>query len=201
MMMKQLILGPMENNCYLIQSSDDSTLYIIDPSCDAPKIIECAEHNFNFDNTVILLTHAHADHIGAVKELQHELNVSKVMLNENDIELYRSPLNVIMPYWPLQEDLPESCNPCDCADFQVINTPGHTPGGVCYYFPTEKWLFSGDTLFYRSVGRTDLPGGSDIVLTASIRQKLYTLDGDIIVFPGHGEITNIADEKKLNPYI
>ena len=67
MQMKQLILGPMENNAYLIQSTDGKTLYIIDPACDAPKIIECAEHNFQFEQTIILLTHAHADHIGAVK--------------------------------------------------------------------------------------------------------------------------------------
>ena len=201
MLMKQLILGPMENNCYLIQSSDNKTLYIIDPACDAQKIIECAEHHFNFEQTIILLTHAHADHIGAINALKNELNVTQIMLNDNDIELFRSPLNVIMPFWPLQTDLPETVNVHDKADFKVINTPGHTLGGVCYYVPDEKWLFSGDTLFYRSVGRTDLPGGSDTVLTASIREKLYTLDGDITVFPGHGCQTNIADEKKLNPYI
>ncbi|MBR1966680.1 MAG: MBL fold metallo-hydrolase [Lentisphaeria bacterium] len=201
MLMKQLILGPMENNCYLIQSSDNRTLYIIDPACDAQKIIECAEHHFNFEQTIILLTHAHADHIGAINALKNELNITKIMLNDNDIELFRSPQNVIMPFWPLQKDLPETVNAHDTDDFKVINTPGHTPGGVCYHFPVEKWLFSGDTLFYRSVGRTDLPGGSDVVLTASIREKLYTLDGDITVFPGHGCLTCIADEKKLNPYI
>lgn len=201
MLMKQLILGPMENNCYLLQSKDNRTLYIIDPSCDAQKIIECAEHNFQFEQSVILLTHAHADHIGAVKELMNELNVTEVMLNDNDIELFRSPYNTIMPIWPLIKDLPQTVNAHNTDDFEVIHTPGHTEGGVCYYIPGEKWLFSGDTLFYRSVGRTDLPGGSDVVLTASIREKLYTLPGDVTVYPGHGCITNIADEKKLNPYI
>ena len=199
--MKQLILGPMENNCYLIQGKNNRTLYIIDPACDAQKIIECAEHNFTFEETVILLTHAHADHIGAVKTLTDELNVVEVMLDDSDIELYKSPYNAIMPVWPLQENLPATANAHDTDDFKVIHTPGHTPGGVCYYIPEEKWLFSGDTLFYRSVGRTDLPGGSDVTLTASIRERLYTLPGDVTVYPGHGCSTNIADEKKLNPYI
>lgn len=199
--MKQLILGPMENNCYLIQGKNNRTLYIIDPACDAQKIIECAEHNFTFEETVILLTHAHADHIGAVKTLTDELNVVEVMLDDSDIELYKSPYNAIMPVWPLQENLPSTTNAHDTDDFKVIHTPGHTPGGVCYYIPEEKWLFSGDTLFYRSVGRTDLPGGSDVTLTASIRERLYTLPGDVTVYPGHGCSTNIADEKKLNPYI
>lgn len=201
MQMKQLILGPMENNCYLLQSKNNRTLYIIDPACEAQKIIECAEHNFQFEETVILLTHAHADHIGAVKALMNELNVTEVMLDDNDIELYQSPYNAIMPIWPLQQNLPATVNAHDTEDFTVIRTPGHTLGGVCYYFKDEKWLFSGDTLFYRSVGRTDLPGGSDVVLTASIREKLYTLDGETTVFTGHGCSTNIADEKKLNPYI
>ena len=201
MQIKQLILGPMENNCYLIQGKNNRTLYIIDPACDAQKIIECAEHNFTFEETVILLTHAHADHIGAVKTLTDELNVVEVMLDDSDIELYKSPYNAIMPVWPLQENLPSTTNAHDTDDFKVIHTPGHTPGGVCYYIPEEKWLFSGDTLFYRSVGRTDLPGGSDVTLTASIRERLYTLPGDVTVYPGHGCSTNIADEKKLNPYI
>lgn len=201
MQIKQLILGPMENNCYLIQGKNNKTLYIVDPACDAQKIIECAEHNFSFEETIILLTHAHADHIGAVKALTDELNVVEVMLDDNDIELYKSPYNAIMPVWPLQENLPATTNAHDTDDFKVIRTPGHTLGGVCYYIPEEKQLFSGDTLFYRSVGRTDLPGGSDVTLTASIRERLYTLPGDVTVYPGHGCSTNIADEKKLNPYI
>ncbi|MBR2509188.1 MAG: MBL fold metallo-hydrolase [Lentisphaeria bacterium] len=201
MLMKQLILGPMENNCYLLQSQDNKTLYIVDPSCDAQKIIECAEHYFNFEQTIILLTHAHADHIGAVKELVNELNVTEVMLDDKDIVLYQSPENVIIPFWPLHKDLPQTTNVHDTADFKVISTPGHTLGGVCYYFEPEKWLFSGDTLFYRSVGRTDLPGGSDTVLTKSIRENIYTLPGDVTVYPGHGCSTNVSDEKKLNPYI
>lgn len=201
MLMKQLILGPMENNCYLIQGSNQRTLYIIDPACDAQKIIECAEHYFNFEESIILLTHAHADHIGAVKSLQKELNVTEIMLDEKDAVMYHSPDNVIMPFWPLNTDLPETVHVHDTEDFKIIFTPGHTLGGVCYYFEKEKCLFSGDTLFYRSVGRTDLPGGSDIVLTRSIRENLYTLPGDTTVFPGHGCATCIADEKKLNPYI
>lgn len=201
MLMKQLILGPMENNCYLIQSNDNQTLYIVDPSCDAQKIIECAEHYFNFEQTTILLTHAHADHIGAVKELVSELNVTEIMLDDKDIILYQSPENVIMPFWPLHQDLPQTTNVHDTDDFKVIFTPGHTLGGVCYYFEKEKRLFSGDTLFYRSVGRTDLPGGSDTVLTKSVRENIYTLPGDTTVYPGHGCATTVSDEKKLNPYI
>lgn len=191
----------MENNCYLLQGKDNKTLYIIDPACDAQKIIECAEHYFNFEKTVILLTHAHADHIGAITELVKDLNVTEIMLDDQDKFIYHSQDNAIMPIWPLQKDLPLTTQVHDTDDFKVIFTPGHTPGGVCYHIADEKWLFSGDTLFYRSVGRTDLPGGSDTTLTASVRENIYTLDGQTTVFPGHGCATTVADEKKLNPYI
>lgn len=199
--MKQLILGYLENNCYLINSKDAKTLYIVDAPSEATKIIECAEHHFKFEEVIILLTHAHADHIGALKELVNHFGVQKIMLDSRELPLYNSPQNCILPWLVAQTNLPLTEEPSDTIDFEVIRTPGHTAGGVCYYFKSQKSLFTGDTLFYRSVGRTDLPGGSSKVLTQSIREKLFELPSDVMVFPGHGPMTTIGDEQKLNPYV
>ena len=200
-MMKQLILGYMENNCYIKSSLDGKIVYIIDPATEAKKIIECVEHHFNFEEVVILLTHAHADHIGAIKEIAKHFQIEKIMLGSEDIELYQNPANCIPPWFPPQYDLPKTQEPCNTADFLSIKTPGHTRGGVCYYFEKDNELFSGDTLFFRSVGRTDLPGGDGMMLNKSIREELFTLPAETIVYPGHGESSLIGDEIKYNPYV
>lgn len=199
--MKQLILGYMENNCYIKSSEDGKIVYIIDPATEAKKIIECVEHHFQYEEVVILLTHAHADHIGAIKEIREHFLVDKIMLGSEDIVLYENPANCIPPWFPVLNNLPETVEPSDTADFQVITTPGHTRGGVCYYFKKDNELFSGDTLFYRSVGRTDLPGGDALMLNKSIREKLFTLPPETIVYPGHGESSTIGEEIKYNPYV
>ncbi len=200
-MMKQLILGYMGNNCYLVSSKDGKKLYVVDPATDTKKIIECAEHHFEFEEVVILLTHAHADHIGAVKELSEHFCVQSIMLDQADVPIYENVENCIPPWFPPQKNLPETVEPYDTEDFQVIKTPGHTRGGVCYYFRDNNMLFSGDTLFCRSVGRTDLPGGDALMLNKSIREKLFTLPAETIVYPGHEESTTIGDEIKYNPYV
>ncbi len=201
MKMKQLILGYMENNCYIKASADGKIVYIIDPATEAEKIIECVEHHFEFEKAVILLTHAHADHIGAVKEISEHFLIDEIMLKSEDIDLYESQANCIPPWFPLQKNLPKTVEVHDTDDFQVIMTPGHTRGGVCYYFQQDNELFSGDTLFYRSVGRTDLPGGDWNTLHKSIREKLFTLPQETIVYPGHGESSTIGEEIKYNPYV
>ena len=117
--------------------------------------------------------------------------------------LYSSPMNALLPVMPAAQDLPETAwPPPDNGDFEVIETPGHTFGCVCYYFPGLNGVFTGDTLFAGSVGRTDLPGsGEHEDLIASVRERLFPLPDDTRVFPGHGEETTIQMEKKFNQFL
>ncbi|MBE6366819.1 MAG: MBL fold metallo-hydrolase [Lentisphaerae bacterium] len=193
-------VGALAVNCYLYFHADQKLLFIVDPGDDADLIISAAE-NYAFERAVILLTHAHVDHIGAVPEIARQLNVEFIYLNSGDVELYYSPDNHILPYLPPVANLPPVTSSWQLDYPQCIATPGHSPGGSCFYFPDQKLLISGDTLFAGSVGRTDLPGGSFATLEKSIREKLLTLPDDVTVYPGHGPRTSIKAEKCTNPYL
>jgi glyoxylase-like metal-dependent hydrolase (beta-lactamase superfamily II) len=148
----------------------------------------------------VLLTHAHFDHIGAVPELQRIYPSLPVYIHPSDVQVISHPMNQMPPEYPpvavFSNILPE----CPLKGCEVIETPGHTPGGVSYYFAEEKLLFAGDTLFAGSVGRTDLPGGDMATLMASLR-KLTRLSDDTFVIPGHGAVTTIGEEKATNPFL
>ena len=159
----------------------------------------------------IMLTHAHFDHIYGVADLAHTYNVPIYMHKREN-----HTLEVTNPYLCKAFGLPEpaafkwndlgieSDNPCikvGSLTFEVIETPGHTPGGVCFLERNEKVLISGDTLFAGAIGRTDHPGGDYDLLMRSIFEKLMCLDGDITVIPGHGPDTSIADERMTNPFL
>ena len=196
-----VVVGPLEVNCYLVPSPDRKTLYIIDPGGDAGDILASAR-TYSHERAVILLTHAHADHIGAAGEIAEKLKAEGLYIAPEDQEIYTSPANCFLPYLPPAENLPVPAQwPPQTADFEIIATPGHTPGGVCYHFPDYNALFTGDTLFRASVGRTDFPGGDTDTLLASIREKLMTLPDDLEIFPGHGYSSTIGFERKNNPYI
>lgn len=194
------VVGFLEVNCYLVPSETDKCLYIIDPGASPDAVAKKAQ-SFGFDDYQILLTHAHIDHISAIKELMDKLPVSKLFLHKDDILLYRSPANELPPIMPALLNPPDPETEIASTDFEVIHTPGHTRGGVCYYFKGIPALFSGDTIFYSSIGRTDLPGGSHEMLLKSIKEKLFVLPDDLNVYPGHGDSTVIGDEKKHNPFL
>ncbi len=196
---KTLPAGLLATNCYLVLHKESGTLYIIDPGGDAPLIASEAK-KIDYTRLVILLTHAHFDHIGALGELKEELKPEKIYLNSADLELYHSPMNAMPPYFPAVKNLPEPDTLFSADGLEIIPLPGHTQGGVGFYFPAEKVLFSGDTLFCGSVGRTDLPGGNWGQLLRSIREKLLTLPPEVKVYPGHDEPTTIAAEHS-NPYL
>jgi len=198
--MEHLCVGFLENNVYLVFSEETGILYLIDPAAEPERILEKAKQ-YPYKEAVVLLTHAHADHIGALKEVVSVLNIRKVLLHPDDLVIYNSPQNKILPFLPALENLPETQAPCDCADFKVSHTPGHTPGGVCYEFPAIPALFSGDTLFASSVGRTDLPGGDEKKLLNSIRSSILILSDNLAVYPGHGPDTTVGYERKHNPYL
>lgn len=202
MIIDTLPLGPMGANCYMLKT--DKAAVVIDPG-----EYSFAVENFLNENSdkqcLILLTHCHFDHICGAERLRQNTGV-KIAIGEDEEEFLKdNTVNLSEPFGiplkPFSADITFS----DLQEFSVgdiaftaIKTSGHTKGGICYL--TENNLFSGDTLFFESIGRTDFPGGSFTELQKSV-QKLYMLDESTTVYPGHGQTTNILHEKKFNPYV
>ena len=194
------VVGMLEVNCYLIPVESSRTLYIIDPGSEADKIVEKAK-TFDYDKVIILLTHAHIDHISAVGAVNDQLDVDKVYLHPDDHKLYHSPDNNLLPYIPSATNLPSPVDNLKSEDFEIIHTPGHSRGSVCFHFQQIPALFSGDTLFAGSIGRTDLPGGDMNSLTNSVHSRLYILPEELFIYPGHGASSSIGIEKQSNPFV
>ncbi|MCP4179042.1 MAG: MBL fold metallo-hydrolase [bacterium] len=197
MKIKTLLVGPLQVNCYIATIKDSS--FIIDPGADCDLIINCIRDN-KLDVNAILLTHAHIDHCSAVYDLATALNVP-VVLNKEDIKLYNSTSNSLPPYYsPLTQHV-QTVELFENSYFSIIHTPGHTMGSICFYFKDENILFSGDTLFCESIGRTDLPGGDYNSLINSVKNKVFKLSGKTLVYPGHGPSTSINHEINYNPFV
>ena len=180
---KHITVGLLEVNCCLVQLPDSRTLYIIDPGGDW-KLIEAESRSFDYDEAVILFTHAHVDHISAAGDIADALNVRRVYLHPADKPIYYCPGNPVGNYIPAAENLPDTVWPPSDPRMQVLLCPGHSPGGVSYYFPELATVFSGDTLFFSSIGRADLPGGDEHALFESLR-RLMPLTRTTPVHPGH----------------
>ncbi len=193
-----LPVGPLETNCFLVYLEEKKQLYIIDPGGDAEEIAETAK-KFPFVHAAVLLTHAHFDHISGLGELKKLVKLDFVCLADEDKTFYNSPENCYPPFIPPAKDLPATVSAADTDDFAVIPLPGHTPGGRGFLFGNA--LFSGDTLFAGSVGRTDFPGGNSRTLMKSIREQLMTLPDNIDVYSGHGPASTIGRERRGNPFI
>lgn len=193
-------VGLLEVNCYGVYNPENRNLYIIDPGSEPEKIIRNIM-GFDYERVYILLTHAHVDHIGGIGGLISDLNVERIYLHKDDTGLYHSPDNHLMPFLPAAKDLPEPEHEFPSDDFEIMHTPGHSKGSVCFYFPLIPALFSGDTLFAGSIGRTDLPGGNMDVIIHSIREKIFCLPEGLQVYPGHGPMTTVGSEKMNNPYV
>ncbi|MBO4526711.1 MAG: MBL fold metallo-hydrolase [Victivallales bacterium] len=198
---KRVIVGALEVNCFIVRDSDTNDALIIDPGDEADRIIEAVKL-VEAKPLGILLTHAHVDHIRGVGAVSAAFNLP-VWIHEADRAMYLSPDNAILPWLTAAENLPQPVDtPLQLPNhpYEIIETPGHTPGGVCFYFKEEKLLFSGDTLFQGTYGRTDFPGGSAPTLFHSIRTKLFTLPDDVKVWPGHNESTTIGEEKQTQVF-
>ncbi|OGV58256.1 MAG: hypothetical protein A2X49_04060 [Lentisphaerae bacterium GWF2_52_8] len=193
-------VGLLDVNCYLVSIPENERLYLIDPGADADLIIRHAR-KFEFKNAAVLLTHAHVDHIGAIREVMDALKISDVYLHPADAPLYKSPDNHLLPYVPAAQNLPETKWPPPKTELKALHTPGHSQGGVCYLFEQFPALFSGDTLFNGSIGRTDFPGGDFAALMNSIATQLLNLPGDLPIYPGHGPHSTISQEKHNNPFL
>ena len=191
---KTLPLGAYQTNCYLVWGEDSDTCVVIDPGY-APDTVLDAAKKLGKKIAAILLTHGHFDHVGAVRDIAAETDCS-VYLCEHDLsmpaQMTAGPLYYTNLY--AEGDFVELAG----LSFKVLHTPGHTPGSVCLM--CENVLFSGDTLFWGSCGRTDLPGGSWSTIRVSLK-RLADLPGDYMVYPGHGDATRLSFERKMNPYM
>lgn len=190
-------VGDFEVNCSILV--DGGRAYVVDPGSEGDRIVETLEERA-LTPAAVLLTHAHFDHIGAINALQAKWPELPVYVHPEDAAMFTHPLNRLEPGYPA---ITMPANVLDARTFPhatVIETPGHTRGGVCYHFESDRLLLSGDTLFAGSVGRTDFPGGSMAELMESL-QKLVALPGDTRVVPGHGMETTIDAEKAGNPFL
>ena len=190
-----LSVGPFEVNCGIVWNDAKQAL-VIDRGHDADDIESVLREN-GLTVAAYLLTHGHADHICALADL-YETRPAPVYLHPADQRWAFGTQNQILPYYPVPEKPDtEILSPVNVPQCHCLETPGHTPGGVCYYFEEEKVIFTGDTLFKGTCGRTDLPGGDGRVLAKSLK-KLAALPDDVTVHAGHNESTTIGYEKQTN---
>ena len=193
-------VGGFEVNCSIL--SENGKAWIVDPGQEPKRIIDTLAKK-GLEPAAILLTHAHFDHISAIPGLLEKFPDLPVYVHQKDAPMFGHPLNQLPPEYPsfAKPKNLANLNSLDSLEgLEILETPGHTPGGVCYHFPAAKLLLSGDTLFAGSVGRTDLPGGDMATLMDSL-QKLTALPDDTLVIPGHGPHTTIAAEKRGNPFL
>jgi hydroxyacylglutathione hydrolase len=201
MIIKSLVVGPLENNCFIIGDDSTKEVLVIDPGDEPDRILDVINEN-EFKVKYIICTHAHFDHVGAVPDLKNETG-AKIIIHRDDLEIYRSA-TAQAAFWGYDLDpLPEPDMFVSEEDkievgnlrFEILHTPGHSPGGICLY--GEGILITGDTLFAGSVGRTDLYGGDIEELKKSFK-RLMSFSDKTRVLPGHGPETTIGQEKSYN---
>ncbi|MBA3398022.1 MAG: MBL fold metallo-hydrolase [Deltaproteobacteria bacterium] len=202
--------GAFECNCTILACGDTKEAVVIDPGGEVERIAEIVA-TYDLAVRAIIHTHAHLDHIYCTRDVK-EAHGGAVCLHRNDAFLYDGfAMQAAMFGWKVRETTPVErwlehgdTIVMGKRELAVIHTPGHTPGSVCFEVEDPdagRLLFAGDTLFKRSIGRTDLPGGDGKQLQASIRERLYTRDLDTVVITGHGPSTTLGDEARGNPFV
>lgn len=204
MILETICVGPMQVNCYILASGPDSRAIIIDPGAQDYKIKEIL-NKYNLTPEFIINTHGHIDHIGCDDKFG-----IPVYIHRKELALLRNPkLNLssfLASAFSIKSEVKalEDKENIELGQIQleVLHVPGHTPGGIALLMkkPESKILFTGDTLFYHGIGRTDFDGGNENLLINSIKQKLFSLDDETIVYPGHGPSSTIGEERKSNPF-
>jgi hydroxyacylglutathione hydrolase len=200
-------VGPLHCNCSIVGDETSREAMVIDPGDDIDEILALiAKHNLQVKQ--IIITHAHIDHVGGAMKLR-AVTGAPILLNQNDYALLKmldtqaawvgmkSPGNVEIDQSVEQADTLRAGS----ITANVLHTPGHTEGSVCLYFPAEKTLIAGDTLFAGSIGRTDLPGGSFEKIIQSLHGTVLALPDETVVVPGHGPLTTIGEERESNPFL
>jgi glyoxylase-like metal-dependent hydrolase (beta-lactamase superfamily II) len=207
MILKTLPVGPLQCNCSIVGDEATHEAMVVDPGDDIEAILAIVRQH-KLEVKRIVITHAHIDHVGGAMKLR-ALTGAPILLNQNDYALLK--MLDLQASWlgmatPGQVAIEASIADGDALrtgnlTANVLHTPGHTEGSVCLYFPAEKLLLAGDTLFARSIGRTDLPGGSFEKIMRSLRDRVLTLPDDTLVIPGHGPRTTIGEEREENPFL
>ncbi len=206
MIFESLEVGPLGVNCFILGCEETGQGAVIDAGGDARDIIAVVERR-GLSIAHIINTHGHFDHIGANRALKERFGAN-LMIHAADIPLLGRAADIAKAYGIPGENSPQ---PDTCLEdgmeisfgrlaMTVLHTPGHSPGGCCFYLEAEQKIITGDTLFADSIGRTDLPGGSHEQLLDSVRAKLFTLPDNVVAYPGHGPETTIGHEKRHNPY-
>ncbi len=192
-------------NCYIVGCEDTKQAAVIDPGDDADRIL-MALAKAELKVEYLINTHGHFDHVGANKRMK-DATAAHIAIHPDDEPMLLDLSSHAAMFGLGAENSPPADVRLKDGDtisfgnitFEVIHTPGHSPGGICLHTP--GYLFSGDTLFMGSIGRTDLPGGNYDTLISSIKTKLLNLDENTIVYPGHGPESSIANEKRVNPFL
>lgn len=206
MRIESMVLGQVGTNCYLAINDKTKETIIVDPADRLDKISQKVEE-MKLLPVAILLTHGHFDHNMATDGVSEKYHIP-IYISEKEKQTLKDPELNLSPMIGESrvfnaDHFVKDGQEIELAGMKaiVLATPGHTPGGACYYFPEEQAVFSGDTLFNGSVGRSDFKGGSASALIQSIQNKLMKLPGDVNVYPGHMGITTIETEKKSNPFL
>lgn len=205
MILECLVVGPFQENTFIIGCEETKEGVVVDPGDEPEKIIALID-SLKLNVTRIINTHAHIDHIGAVQALR-ERKGAKFYVHENEVpfvEAYDQQCQFFGVKFGATPEVDGTIKEGEKIkigklEAEVIFTPGHSPGGICFNF--GKQIFVGDTLFFGSIGRTDLPGGDHEALIKNIKNKLLVLPEDTIVYCGHGPDTTIGREKKGNPFL
>jgi len=202
--------GPFECNCTILACGDTKDAVVIDPGGEVERIAEIVAQ-YDLAVRAIIHTHAHLDHIYGTRDVR-EAHGGSICLHRGDAFLYDGiAMQAAMFGWKVRDTAPVErwiehgdTIALGKRELAVIHTPGHTPGSVCFEITDPDagtLLFAGDTLFRRSIGRTDLPGGDSRLIQRSIKERLYTRDLDSVVIPGHGPMTKLGDEARANPFV
>ncbi len=206
---KIIPVGFLETNCYALISED--AVILIDPGDEAGKIISALDGR---SPDILIITHAHADHIGAIRDIKNKFPSVILMAHPLEFPSLGDPLknlsffegaNIISP--PADKSIEDGAiiTARGRIKLKVIHTPGHTPGSVCFFDQENKIIFTGDTIFKETIGRVDLPGGNEDAMFHSIDRFLkimssFSPNDEVIIYAGHGPSTNLSHEKKYNPY-
>jgi len=204
MFLRRIIVGQLQANCYIV-ADEKGKGFIIDPGGDGEMIIDVVKKN-NLDILYIIATHAHIDHIADLEKIKNFTD-ARFLLHPLDVPFLEDPdLNLSnLMYDPRVFPHPDRLLKnkekimVGSIEFEVIHTPGHTPGSIC--IRVNKYIFTGDTLFCTGIGRVDLPGGNFQTLQSSIRDKIFSLPEDTEIFPGHGPESTVEKEKRENPFV